>query len=316
VLSESNYPWLLAALLAGCGAGKFDVRDSGPTWEMDPSDVPMPYGFWGLNGYIDEGGLQDVQDRLGATIFHTSTRHPNYGTTDLLPLVRAAGLRVNLRMVGGHEHYTDAQGDFDLAAWKAMLDPWAGSGVQPFIDDGTLSGHMLLDDITEFEGRSPTADALEEMARYSKELLPGLTVIVREKASAMPPPAGGRYEQVDAIVNQYRARDGDVEDYALLEAEQSVELGLTIINGLNIADGGDGSSGQPGWSGGRWAMSAEEIVRYGTVLSATPGCGMFLNWEYDGEELWSDGSIGSDYFDQPLLQEALASLGRRVAGLE
>jgi hypothetical protein len=41
---------------------------------------------------------------------------------------------------------------------------------------------------------------------------------------------------------------------------------------------------------------------------------MFLNWEYDAEERWADGSLGSDYFDQPEVQAALHRLGQRLAG--
>ena len=59
-------------------------------------------------------------------------------------------------------------------------------------------------------------------------------------------------------------------------------------------------------------MSADEIRTYGAVLAAVPECGMFLNWEYDHEEVWSDGSIGGTYFDRPALQQALRDLGAQV----
>jgi hypothetical protein len=175
---------------------------------------------------------------------------------------------------------------------------------------------MLLDDIGTFEGRSPTGNDLDEMARYSKEVLPGLKAAVREEAARMPHPAVGHYLFVDAAFNQYVSWYGDVEEYALINEAAARSLGLELVNGLNIADGGDGSSGQPGWSEGRYAMSAEEIVAYGHVLSAVPGCAMLLAWEYDGEELWSDGSVGSDYFDRPENTEALRWLARRLAGEE
>ena len=41
--------------------------------------------------------------------------------------------------------------------------------------------------------------------------------------------------------------------------------------------------------------------------------GMFLNWEYDGEERWADGSVGSAWFDQPAQREALVEVARIVA---
>jgi len=275
--------------------------------------APPPYGFWGLNGYITPEGLTDLKQRFGLSVFHTATVDPRYALTQILPIARDAGVKVTLRLTGDHPRYTTPAGDFDLDAWKAALAPWANPDVRPYIDDGTLFGHMLLDDIYTFEGRAPTAAELEEMARYSKQLLPGLMTFVREKATGMPEHAGGRYEHVDAVVNQYRSREGDVEDYAATQARRANALGLGIINGLNIANGGDGSSGQPGWGEGRYAMSAEEIARYGAVMAAVPGCGMFLNWEYDGEERWSDDSVGSDYFDDATLRSALDGIGDQVA---
>jgi len=305
-------------LLVGCKSGGAHLDDTGYDydWQMDPDQKPIPFGFWGLNGFQDPKGLMSVRAQFGISVFHTSTRHPNYGVNTLLPMVRDAGLQVNLRLVGGHEFYTTEGGDFDLAAWKEMLEPWSGSGIQEFIDDGTLAYHMLLDDITEFEGRCPDGDDLEEMARYSKEVLPGLEVAVREEAGQLPYPTGGRYEELDAALNQYLASDGNVEEYAIANAAAAHTLGLDIVNGLNIANGGDGSSGQPGWSEGNFAMSADEIVTYGYVLSAVPDCVMFLAWEYDGEEQWSDGTVGSEYFDLPENTEALRWLGLRLAGEE
>ncbi len=301
---------LLAAL--GCEATPVPFDEQG--WEMDPDAGPIPYGFWGLNGYVDEPGLVEVGERFGLVVFSTATRHPGYGVGDLLPLVENLGLRVNLRLVGDHAYYTDGDGNFDLDMWKAMLDPWRDSGAEPYIENGTFAYHMMLDDIGEFPGHSPGAPELEAMARYSEEVLPGLATLVRANAAEMPVPEGGRYAHVDASVNQYHAINGDVRDYTELQVAAAEDLGLDLVMGMNIADGGDGRSGQPGWGEGKWAMSADEIRDYGTVLSAAPGCVMFLNWEYDGEEPWSDGTIGSHYFNQPDLAEALADLGERLAG--
>lgn len=269
--------------------------------------------MWGLNGHLDPEGLRALQANFGITVVQTATTDPRWAVDTLLPRLREAGLQVTLRLTGDHPRYTDARGDFDLAAWEAQLDRWAPEELAPFIADGTLAGHMLLDDIANFEGRDPDAADLDEMARASKARLPGLMTFVRERATALPEPVGGRYLHVDAAVNQYKAQHGDAAAFASAEAARCRALGLGVINGLNIANGGDGSSGQPGWAEGRFAMSGEEILRAGTPLATTPGLGMFLVWEYDGEERWSDGSVGSDYFDQPAQAEALDRLGRLVS---
>lgn len=317
--TKQRTPWtaLIAALaLSGCWVGGVQLEDTGLTyeWEMDPEADPIPFGLWGLNGFHHPEGLDEVKAQFGLSLFHTSTYSPSFGVDTLLPMVRDSGMSLNLRMAGDHGWYTTADGDFSLGAWKAMLAEWSGSGVQEYIDDGTLAYHMLLDDIHNFEGSGPSGDELDEMARYSKQVLPGLKTAVREEAARMPRPLLGSYQHLDASLNQYVSSYGDVEDYALINEEAAGDLGLDIVNGLNIADGGDGRSQQPGWGDNRWAMSSDEIVEYGYVLSAVPGCVLFMAWEYDGEEQWSDGSIGSDYFDQPENTEALAWLARRLAG--
>ncbi len=277
-----------------------------------PAATPMPYGYWGLNGFLTPAALPAVRDRLRVGVVQTATTDPVYAVSTLFPMAKAAGVRVSLRLVGDHPRYTH-DGDFDLAAWTTQLERWEPAVLAPWIADGTLVGHMLLDDIANFEGHDPTAAELDEMARRSKARFPGLMTFVRERATAMPEPAGGRYLHVDAVVNQYKALDGDVEAFAAETAARAAQLDLGVINGLNIANGGDGSSGQAGWAEGRWAMSAAEIRRNGRVMAAVPSCGMFLNWEYDGVERWADGSVGAAWFDRAELTAALAELGAVVA---
>jgi hypothetical protein len=282
----------------------------------DPAPIEVAgrlFGYWGMDGRLSATGLADVGNRLHGRVICVASSDPAWTVRVLLPMARAAHMKVTLRMTGGPMQYTDADGSFDLDAWKAKLALWEGSGVQSYIDDGTLVGHMVLDDIANFDGQDPTAADLDEMARYSKEILPGLMTFVRERATEMPVPTAGTYTWLDACVNQYKAADGDVTKWASAQAARSAALGLGVINGLNIANGGDGSSGQPGWETGKWAMSGAEITSYGSVLAVVPTCGMFLNWEYDGEERWSDGSIGSEWFDKRAQRTALVELGALVA---
>lgn len=321
--------WLLvAAALAGCtsratgpdeplrGQVDADEPEARGLFEAVPGPgLPPehpPFGFWGLNGFVNPRGLSRTKERLGLEIFHTSHMLPDQVVYELLPMARRQGVRVSLRLTGGHEHYRTWKGDFDLEAWKAIMERWRHPKIGRFIEDGTLFAHMLLDDIHNFSGTDPTAEELDEMARVSEEILPGLLTFVREEATEMPVPRSGRYQHLDAIVNQWRSRDGDPRGWARAQETRARELDLRVINGLNIANGGDGQSGQPGWQEGRWAMSAGEIRFAGKAMTDIDSLGMFLCWEYDGEERWSDGSVGSDYFDQPELTEALFELGERV----
>ena len=104
------------------------------------------FGFWGLNGHVSPEGFADLKQRFGMGIFQVASEDPAWAVGHLLPMVRAAGLQVTLRLTGDHDRYTTL-GAFDLGAWKAELDRWDPEALAPFIADGTLAGHMLLDDI-------------------------------------------------------------------------------------------------------------------------------------------------------------------------
>lgn len=273
----------------------------------DAPQEQVLYGFWGLNGFLSQEGLADVQQRFGTTIFQVASEHPLYTVNTLLPLVEDSGMKVTLRLTAWNDNLA-TNGNFDISKWKEDLLVWKNSGVQTYIDNGILVGHMMLDDILTFTGANPTAAEIDEMARYSKELLPGLMTFVRNRATTMPVPADGTYDYLDAVVNQYEVLHGNVETYAVTEAAAAKKLNVSIINGLDIADGGDGSSGQAGWRKGFYAMSDVEIMRYSEVLLHVPGVNMFLMWEYDKEEPWSDGTIGSDYLDQPQFEDAILGI--------
>ncbi len=289
------------------------IADADP--DADPR-LGVPFGLWGLNGYHSVSGLGDVAERLNLTVFQAASANPTWTVGTFLPMAREAGVSVTLRMSGGHSAYT-TDSNFDIDKWKAQIAPWKDSGITEFIDDGTIIGHMILDDIGNWSydhgGIDPTGDELDEMARYSKEIMPGLMTFVRQRATRVPAPTPGQYAHLDACVNQYRVLEGDVTEYATAQREAALTLNLGIINGLNLCDGGDGSSEQQGWRGtGFWAMSADEITTYGDAL-LVDGLGMFLSWEYDAEEVWPDGTVGANYFNSNEIQAALAALGERVA---
>lgn len=301
-------PFLL--LLLACQARPAEVARLPLTAEP----VGILYGYWGLNGHHEAQALREAQTTLGMGVFQVASDDPADAVRTLLPAAREAGVRVSLRLAGDHPAYTTRDGNFDLDGWRRGLARWEGVGLKPYIEDGTLVGHMLLDDILTFPGNNPTAAELDEMARLSREQLPGLLTFVRAQATHLPRPEGGRYQHLDACLNQYQARDGEVGAYARTEQRRAQELGLGIIGGLNIADGGDGRAGRPGWRGpGFYPMSAEEIREYGAVMLAVPGTGMFLNWEYDRLERWPDGSIGAEYLDQPSIRAALLELSEQSA---
>lgn len=310
---DTSYSIKVRACDAASKCGQYSTKEKVRTKITTRRLYGTLFGFWGLNGFISSEGLAHVRDTFGMTVFQVASSDPYYTVHTLLPLVRNSGLRVTLRMTDDHNAYS-TNGNFDIDKWKAQIAAWKNSGVQEFINDGTLVAHMLLDDIDTFSGANPTAEELDEMARYSKKAFPHLMTYVRQDATEMPLPNNSRqaYKYLDAVDNQYTVRKGAVTTYANKQRTHSKSLHVATINGMNIADGGDCSSGQPGWSEGKCAMSADEISTYGSTLNKTPHLQIFLLWEYDGQERWSDGSIGSDYFNESTIRSALYYIAERL----
>lgn len=299
-----------------------DGSDSNTTDDETTSEInPIPVGFWGMNSFFNLESFTDISNRFGINLVQTASSAPNYTITSLLPLAESTQTKLTLRLT---DYVADGQVDFDLQAWTDDLLLWQerASEVIPYIENGTLVGHMILDDIVNFSGIDPTAEDLEAMACLSDSIFgDGLMTYVRERCDDVPILEGG-YQCLDACVNQYTNfpdySDGDVNVYAETVALAAEARGLKIINGLNICDGGDGRSLQPGFSNHHFAMSAEEILEYGAPLldrERFPDLILFLMWEYDGSQLWYDGTtIGSDYFNQPNLQNAIFELSQMASG--
>jgi hypothetical protein len=224
------------------------------------------------------------------------------GILKYLAEARRHGLKTMLRLTGGHRHYTNHAGDFDLAMWKARMERYhnLAPDIQPFIDDGTLAVHMILDDIFNFDGKDPTRADLDEMARFSKEMLPGLPCFARKHLTELPE-GGYGYQHLDGAINQWTLRRGDPVAWFDEQAARAAQTGMRIINGLNVTAGGDCSFGfrDPAWPAA-CAMGPDEIRRVGaaaiSVVRDVMPCASY-SWRYT-----------ADYLEQPGIAEALSDL--------
>lgn len=233
------------------------------------------FGFWGITD-----DYEAMADSTGMNAFVVATSL-NYAVTTQLPAVEEAGLSAAFRMSGGNAELVDSGGNFSLSKWTDLVELWDDPRLDPFAGD-ELEWHMMLDDIdtfdNEFGGQNPTAAELAEMAETSKTLFPEIKTFLRHDADDMP---SGDYPYLDAVLNQYTALKGSLSEYISSNLEAASDLGVDSIWGLNILDGGDGSSGQPGDSSGKYTMSAAEIQEYGEELLSTPGSLGLLMWKYD-----------------------------------
>jgi hypothetical protein len=217
-----------------------------------------------------------------------------------LSAARAKGGRVVLKLCKGKDSYVkNADGTFSLSKWKSLVSQYRDINLGPYINDGTIIGHYLIDEphrAQRWGGKAISYSTLEEMARYSKELWPGLNTMVRVTPSWLAG-ASFTWKYVDAGWTQYRATQGDAADWVKQEAAVAGREGLGLVVGLNVLDGGNGSSNIRGPTSGKWAMSATEIRKYGSaMLSASEACA-FFNWTWD-----------DDYYSRSDIKSAMADV--------
>lgn len=236
---------------------------------------------------------------------HTGAWRPVTPTNILAELsgARAKGGRVILRLVPGDRQLINADGTFSLIKWKSMVDRYRQIDFRSYITDGTLVGHYLIDEphrTARWRGGISQA-TIEAMAQYSRQLWPDLATIVRVVPSWLAE-APVTYRNLDAGWVQYTSRRGDPARWLAGEVAIAKSRGLGVVVAMNVLDGGTSSSGIEGYSSGKFAMSAAELRRNGTVfLSESYGCA-FIMFKYD-----------PDYYGRADIKSAMADLSRLAA---
>ena len=202
----------------------------------------------------------------------------------LLAAVKAKGGRIVLKLCNGSDSYVkNGDGTFSLTKWKALVARFKNSNLGPYISDGTIVGHYLIDEPQQAKrwgGKIISPATLEAMAQYSKGIWPTMPTFVRTLPSWLAS-SSTTYRYLDAGWAQYVSNKGNVSTYISTEVAAAKKKGLGLMVGLNVLDGGNGSSRIAGYTRGKYAMSASEIRTYGTaLLGQTYVCG-FYNWMYD-----------------------------------
>jgi hypothetical protein len=208
-----------------------------------------------------------------------------------LRAAQAGKLRLVLNLAGANRHYTNPDGTFNLALWKARIDTYRDVDFGPYVTEGLVLAHLLIDEpgAAGTWGGQPVSRAdIEEMARYSKSIWPSLPTAVR----AVPAWLGmgdTTYQNLDIAWAQWAGplhgsgAGLTPEEYRDQNVALAKRLKLGLIFGVNYLNGGDGSSGVPGTAAhpAWWQMSTAELVHVGTVLAETPYSCAFLSWHYE-----------------------------------
>jgi hypothetical protein len=246
----------------------------------------------------------DLDNALLGSVHTGSVRSP--GPTNILSLLsgaQAKGARVIVKLSGSKSGFTNANGTFNLTKWKSMIARFKTVSLEPYIKDGTLIGHFLIDepDLAGEWGGTPVSQAtVESMAKYSKGIWPLLPTFVMARARWLAS-SSTTYTYLDAAWGQYSAQKGSLSTYISREVSSAKTKHLGLMFGLNILDGGDGSSGIAGYRSGHSAMSASELKTYGGALLAnTYACG-FAMWKY-----------GSSYYGRSDIKSAMSSLSTKA----
>ena len=301
-------PLILLAFLAALGGCRDDSRlPSSPLEDPAMTSVTADAAAVTLENRSKQPGI--VFASFGMTSGGLSSIHTGWmsgGALDpknimshLAATKSKGGLAIVKLCKGKDQYVKNADGTFSLSKWKALVSRYRNLNLAPYIKDGTIIGHYLIDEPHRAErwgGKGISHKTLEEMARYSKQLWPDLTTIVRVAPSWLAG-ASFKYRYVDAGWTQYRANRGDAAKWVASEAGAAAREGLGLVVGLNVLDGGNGSSGIRGYSRSKWAMSASEIRKYGAAMLRPDLACAFVMWTHD-----------SDYYGRSDIRSAMAEV--------
>jgi hypothetical protein len=246
----------------------------------------------------------DLDNALLGSVHTGTTRSPSPSNIlSQLSQAKTKGARAIVRLSGSKSGFTNADATLNVTKWKSMIARFKTVNLAPYIQDGTLMGHYLIDepDLPSQWGGAPVSQAtVESLAKYSKSIWPALPTLVMARARWLAS-SSITYTYLDAAWGQYSAQKGSLSTYISREVSSAKTKHLGLMFGLNILDGGDGSSGIAGYRSGHWAMSANELKTYGgALLGSTYACG-FGMWKYS-----------SSYYARADIKSAMSSLSTKA----
>lgn len=286
-------PFVLVALMLPVAA----CDDTDPTSPESAPEVltvlPMedePLASASFAGGIPLGNFAQPISEFGS-IFNGS--HENSTPTGLiqeLQQIKSRGGKAVLALSGSPKYYLDGK-YFSMTKWKQRVNRFKGVNFRPYIDDGTVIGHYLIDepnDPANWGGRPVSSSTVEEMAKYSKDLWPNMPTIVR----AEPKHMGDNHRYLDAAWAQYLYRRGNVNEYIKDVVGDAQRKGLQLVVGLNVLKGGNPNGTN---------MTGSEVEQWGSALLSSSYPCAFINWKYT-----------SSYMNASSVRSAMSALRRKA----
>jgi hypothetical protein len=221
-----------------------------------------------------------------------------------LAAAQRAGMRVLVRLSASDHYWQNGDRTVNLDKWKSQVARFKNVNLDPYIKDGTLLGHVLVDephDPSNWGGKPVPYETLEAMAKYSKQLWPGMTTVVRSYADWLSK-ATFRWNYLDATLAQYSASKGEVSAWLSKQASFAKDEKLGLLVGVNLLNGGNAASKIPGLYTGMYSISADQIRTWGSLLAAHPQACAWLSWS------WNEAYVGRSDVKEAL--DELASKAR------
>ena len=276
----------VALALAACSVLESE-RNEFP--DAGPNGPDSLYAGVGQGIPFGEAGLAPEQLRAPYTGAVLPVSRGRLGA--VLTLAQQHRVRLVLNLAGSGNHYRNPDGTFNLAEWKTRIDAYRDVDLAPYVTEGLVLAHFLLDEpgaIRTWGGRPVSRAEVEEMAAYSKSIWPALPTVVRATPAWLLS-GDTTYQHLDIAWAQWAGPEHGAgsgrtpEEFRDEQVALAKQLQLGLVFGLNYLDGGDGSSGIPGTGANPswWQMSPAELVRVGTVLAAAPYACAMISWRYD-----------------------------------
>ena len=247
-----------------------------PGISLAVSGVSMASAF---RGGIPFGAFHLPKSLYGRTYTGTLGNISPNQLLDYLETARRNGARVMVTFSGSEKTFIKGRA-FSMTLWKQRVDRFRKLNLTSYIRDGTLIGHYLVDephDPANWGGRTIPLATIDAMAKYSKQLWPGLPTVARAWPKFLK---GYNYRYLDAAWAQYSARFGSVSTFMKNNVRDAKASGLALVIGMNQLAGGD-RKGIRGYYSRRYAMSASQLRTWGAAMLADPYPCAFLSWRYN-----------------------------------
>jgi hypothetical protein len=225
----------------------------------------IPFGLYALPttqfGSVYNGALRNARILVDSADFIST-----------LAAIKSRGGKVVLQLTGNHKYYLDGSRHFSFTKWKDRVNTFKTINFSSYINDGTIIAHFLIDepnDASNFGGQAVPGLVVEAMAKYSKSIWPNMATVVRTESTYLA--QWPSYNYLDATWAQYVYRKGDAGNFIRRNISDAQKLGLALITGLNIMQGGPNGA----------KMTPTQIKSWGsTLLSSSYPCA-FVSWKYN-----------------------------------